>query len=186
MLSNSNKINYFSKFLLILTISGFIFSCSSLSDKEKRIKNIESIQGILFEDPNSMKEGSKRNLEMNTLRDYYKQFVSAYPTDTLSGLYIYNLAMMEADHYKRYEESVNYLERFYREFPNHKNAAKALFLQGFTYAEYLKDFKRAEAVYTKFLQTYPDHEMVESIKFELQNLGKTPEELLNNQIQAND
>jgi len=28
--------------------------------------------------------------------------------------------------------------------------------------------------------------MVESIKFELQNLGKTPEELLNNQIQAND
>jgi len=186
MLSKSVKINHFSKFLLILSISSLIFSCSSLTDKEKRIKDIESIQGILFEDPASVKESSKRNLEMNTLRDYYKQYVAAYPTDSLSGLYIYNLAMMEADHYKRYEESVNYLGRFYREFPNDKNAAKALFLQGFTYAEYLKDFKKAEAVYNKFLQTYPDHEMVASIQFELQNLGKTPEELLNNQIQSND
>jgi outer membrane protein assembly factor BamD (BamD/ComL family) len=186
MLSNSSKSINLSKFLLFLSISSVIFSCSSMSDKEQRIKDIESIQGILFEDPAFVKEGTKRNTEMQTLREYYKQFVTAYPSDTLSGLYIYNLAMMEADHFKRYDESVKYLERFVREFPNHRNAPKALFLEGFTYAEYLKDYKRAEAIYNRFIQLYPNHEMVPSIQFELQNLGKTPEELLNNQLNNHD
>ncbi|GIV45488.1 MAG: hypothetical protein KatS3mg036_0306 [Ignavibacterium sp.] len=51
-------------------------------------------------------------------------------------------------------------------------------MAGFICAENLKDYKRAEYYYKKFLKAYPDHELASSVKVELDNLGKSPEEIL--------
>lgn len=62
--------------------------------------------------------------------------------------------------------------------PNHKRAAQALFLKGFTYDNNMQDHEAARAVYEEFLKKYPKDEFAESARFLLENLGKTDDELL--------
>lgn len=166
-------------------------ACSGKNDKKKRIETITKLEHILFDedaDKNadkdadkdaSLNKGVSTQLEMENLRENYRQFLSSYSADTVSARYVYNWAMMEADFFKNYTASVKLLERFQRDYGTHPMAAKALFLQGFTYSEYLKDYKKAELAYLAFIERFPNHDLVPSIQFELQNLGKSPEELLN-------
>lgn len=154
-------------------------ACSTDSDREKRLQTIKSLEWVLLDDNDTNRSALEKRADALKLIEEYDAFIRAFPKDSLSAVYLYNQAMMQADQFKRYEECAKLLERFQREYPNHSLSAKALFLQAFTYAEYLKDFKRAEAIYRLFLQRYPDHEMVPSVEFELKNLGKSPEELLN-------
>ncbi len=164
---------------LIFTFLWVFMTCSTGSDREKRLQTIETLEWVLLDDNDTNRSAQEKRTDALKLMEEYDAFIRAYPSDSLSAVYLYNQAMMQADQFKRYEESAKLLERFQREYPNHSLSAKALFLQAFTYAEYVKDFKRAEAIYRSFLQRYPDHEMVPSIEFELNNLGKSPEELLN-------
>lgn len=66
----------------------------------------------------------------------------------------------------------------YERFPNHPKAGDALFYEAFTYDADLKDFKKAEAAYKKFMEKNPEHPFVDQAKVMLQNLGKSDEELL--------
>jgi tetratricopeptide (TPR) repeat protein len=169
-----------SKIIWLILIGIFVFkACTSVSDRTKRLQTIEMLEWVLLDDNDTNRSAQEKRTDALKLLEEYQTFVSAYPNDSLSAVYLYNQAMMQADQFKRYEESAKLLERFQREYPNHALAAKALFLQAFTYAEYVKDYKRAELIYRSFLQRYPDNEMVPSIEFELNNLGKSPEELLN-------
>lgn len=169
------KAKHLTLFVLLL----LIVACSSETSKKKQIQTIEEMEKVLFSDDETASVPASKRKEMELLRSSYRTFLQEFPTDTVAARYIYNWAMMDADFFKQYEASALLLERFQREFPQHELAAKALFLQAFTYAEYVKDFTKAELGYKAFLQRYPNHDLVPSIQFELQNLGKSPEELLN-------
>ena len=58
----------------------------------------------------------------------------------------------------------------------------ALFLIGFVYNNHLHNLDSARIAYEQFLTQYPSHEMASSAKFELDNLGKSPEELFRTQL----
>jgi len=62
--------------------------------------------------------------------------------------------------------------------PQHPKAATAQFMKGFIYANDLNQLDKAKAAYEVFLQKYPNDELAESAKMELENLGKSPEELI--------
>lgn len=62
--------------------------------------------------------------------------------------------------------------------PQHPKAATAQFMTGFIYANDLGQLDKAKAAYEAFLQKYPNDELSESAKMELENLGKSPEELI--------
>lgn len=62
-------------------------------------------------------------------------------------------------------------------YPNGKYAAKSIFMIGFVNSNYLGNNKKAEIYYTLFLKKYPDNELVDDAKYELQNLGKRIDEL---------
>ena len=47
----------------------------------------------------------------------------------------------------------------------------------FIYAENLKDLEKAREEFTKFIQDYPEDPLVESAKWELENMGKKLEDL---------
>ncbi|TNE69638.1 tetratricopeptide repeat protein [bacterium] len=168
-----------SSIVLILFVLSMMNACSGFNKKEKQVERIKGLEWVLMDENDTNRSASEKMADAKKLKDEYHQFVSAFPQDTLAPLFLYNIAMLEADQFKNYVESAKLLEQFQREYPEHTLASKALFLQGFTYAEYVKDYKRAELVYRLFIQKYPDSEMVPSIEFELKNLGKSPEELLN-------
>lgn len=62
--------------------------------------------------------------------------------------------------------------------PQHPKAATAQFMTGFIYANDLGDLEKAKTAYETFLQKHPNDELAESAKMELENLGKSPEELI--------
>ena len=62
-------------------------------------------------------------------------------------------------------------ENLKNSFPNSSKVPFALFMQGFIYANMLSDFKLAKIYYTEFLNKYSEHELAESVSFELKYLG---------------
>jgi hypothetical protein len=45
-------------------------------------------------------------------------------------------------------------------------------MSAFIYANDLKDIEKARAAYKSFVETYPQHELVPSVKWELEHLGQ--------------
>ena len=63
------------------------------------------------------------------------------------------------------------------QFPDSKQVPFSLFMQGFIYANMLADFENAKEYYTKFLEKYPNHELYQSVGFELKYLGRDIKEI---------
>ena len=55
--------------------------------------------------------------------------------------------------------------------------AHALFMIGYIYANVVNDPKSAEIEYKSFLEKFPTHELAPSVKFEIEFLGKSIEEI---------
>ena len=78
---------------------------------------------------------------------------------------------------KDFNRAIEEYDNFFKLFPFHKNAASSLFMQGFIYHNSLSDLQMAEKLYLKFLEEYPDHELVLSVRWELDNLGINIDEM---------
>ncbi|MCB9087706.1 MAG: tetratricopeptide repeat protein [Calditrichae bacterium] len=76
-----------------------------------------------------------------------------------------------------YEKAVEYFQKVYNDYPNGLLSSKALFMTGFINANYLQDFEKARESYSLFIEKYPDHELAKDAKFELDLMGKSPDEL---------
>lgn len=74
-----------------------------------------------------------------------------------------------------------------QEYPNGLFSSKALFMLGYINANHMKNFEKAKEYYTEFLEKYPDHELADAARYELENMGKDVEDLpfLNEQPEQN-
>ena len=57
-------------------------------------------------------------------------------------------------------------------------------MAGFILANELNDLSGAKETYELFIQKFPEGSLVDDAKVELENLGKTPEEILMNKIKT--
>ncbi|MBN1637524.1 MAG: tetratricopeptide repeat protein [Ignavibacteriales bacterium] len=76
------------------------------------------------------------------------------------------------------QKAIEFYEKIFKEHSESEEAPKALFMIGFINANELFNMDAAKEAYSMFLDKYPEHELVESAKGELNMLGKTPEEIL--------
>ena len=83
-------------------------------------------------------------------------------------------------------EAVTALEKYIKTFPEGEEYPRVLFLYGYINANDLQKLDVAEKVYLEFLQKYPDAELAESVKFELNNLGKPADKIVLPQNMADD
>jgi hypothetical protein len=79
---------------------------------------------------------------------------------------LWEMAQIEADPRNR----IQYYRDIVNQYPTHKNAAEALFMIGFTYAEELKDFVQARRTFAELKQKYPDSPMLESARWMEENM----------------
>jgi len=70
-----------------------------------------------------------------------------------------------------FSQSIREYEKLMNDFPNSSKVPFALFMQGFIYANTLSDFDLAKNSYSKFLEKYSNHDLAESVSFELKYLG---------------
>jgi TolA-binding protein len=87
---------------------------------------------------------------------------------------------MNARVQEQYEEAIERFSQLVEEYPESDQAAQALFLMGYLYANDLKDYEKAATYYQRYVDQYPDHEMASSAQWELDNLGKNPEDVIGN------
>ena len=71
-----------------------------------------------------------------------------------------------------------FFQKVNADFPNYEKAAVALFYRGFVLENYLGQHDQAKAVYESFLVAYPQHELSETVKLSIQQLGIPLEELV--------
>lgn len=78
---------------------------------------------------------------------------------------------------EQWSEAEKNFQKILDDYPNGMYSSKALFMIGFVNANYLKNFEKARKYYSEFLEKYPNHELADDAKYELENLGKDINEL---------
>lgn len=73
--------------------------------------------------------------------------------------------------------------KVYNSFPDSSETPKALFYAGFILANELQMYDSAKTIYNKFLKVYPQNELTQHIKHEIENIGLTPDQILKNKKQ---
>lgn len=120
----------------------------------------------------------------------YDNLVSDYPTSPKAPYALFQTATFyQNKQVKRenltdaqsFEKAVQRFESLYNKYPNDKLASRALFMAGFIQSNDLRQFPQAKATFNIFLQKYPGDELVVSVKEELNDMGLTPEEIIQRQ-----
>ena len=70
-----------------------------------------------------------------------------------------------------FSKSIGEYRKFSAAFPENNKAPFSIFMQGYIHANELMNHDSASIIYKNFIDKYPNHEMVESVKFELKYLG---------------
>lgn len=83
------------------------------------------------------------------------------------------------------EKAVKLYRQVYDEYPNSSQAPTSLFMAAFILANELNKLHPAEMTYKLFLEKFPNHELAASAKEELNNLGLSPEEILQKKTTPN-
>lgn len=79
---------------------------------------------------------------------------------------------------RQYGKAIDAYKQYIASHPAGQHTAMATFLVGYLYHNELHNLDSAAAVFKEFLEKYPEDEMAPSARFELENLGKSPEELI--------
>jgi len=104
-------------------------------------------------------------------------YASLLPADTLSPLLLIRAAEV-ARVMKKFDKAIELYQWVLSQYPDHPDAADAMFMIAFTWDSDLAQYDSARVWYERFLRTYPDNDFADDARFLLENLGKSEEELL--------
>ncbi len=161
------KYCFFAFFILIL------FSCTP--SKEKLQEQITNAEAELFKNDKGTFVFEDK-LAVKTI-EAYSAFVAAYPEDSLTPEYLFK----KADLFRSLKDAGKSIETYnaiIEKYPDYKKAPYCLFLKGFIYENELNNTAKAKESYEAFLVKYPNHELADDVQFSLNNLGKSPEQLI--------
>jgi TolA-binding protein len=151
--------------ILLISIMALI-SCQS--PKEKQIDRIKSLEA----------SDSSFNVNiMNELNNAYIDFTEKYPDDTHTPEYLLKAAQRSSVLGKP-NESITLFNKIIENYPNSSFSEEALFLKAYTYENNLNETDKAKQTYEDFIHKYPKSQLVEDAKLSLQNVGKSPEEIM--------
>ena len=108
----------------------------------------------------------------------YGAVVGDHPSDSLAAVAQFKIASIQQNNLGDFPAAIASYRRYVELYPSTPQTATATFLIAYVYNNEMHNIDSAAAWYGRFLEAYPGHEMAPSAKFEIQNLGKTPEELL--------
>ena len=110
--------------------------------------------------------------------DLYSKFMEEYPKDSVVPEMMIKQAILQASYIGETAMAVKTLEKIVDNFPKSVQAPQGLFLAGDYYQYKLQDLAAARRCYQKMIDQYPKDPLTVQAKVLIENLGKTPEELL--------
>ncbi|HEX2982698.1 MAG TPA: tetratricopeptide repeat protein [Ignavibacteriales bacterium] len=149
----------------------FLIGCQSKSDQDYFDSAVES-----------WKEGKYEEAIAS-----YNKLVEEYPDSKIapSALFetgkLYQSRIIKALPPKQNSmKAVEAYTKIFKDYPNSEEAPKALFMVGYIQANELFQYEEARKTLHSFLEKYPQHELKFSAEIELENIGKSPEEIFRN------
>jgi TolA-binding protein len=116
----------------------------------------------------------------------YRQLVNHYPQDTLAIAALFASAEIYKNNLSEFNRSLAVYKKIIKDYTSDSKAPNAMFMIGYVYSNDLDDQDNGRKWYTKFIETYPDHMLVPSAKWEIENLGKSLDEIPNLQSISKD
>jgi len=87
-------------------------------------------------------------------------------------------AVAKSDSLKSFMNAILYYKKILKDFGDKPEAESALFMMGFIQANEINQIDSARISYQTFIKKYPNSSMLNSVNLELNNLGKTPDQIL--------
>ncbi len=143
--------------------------------KEKLQEQITNAETALFSNDKGNFVFDEKLVQ--TAIDAYQKYVATFPEDSLTPEYLFK----KADLYRSIrnsEQAIVTYNLISEKYPKYEKAPYCLFLKGFIYENELNKTQEARKAYQTFLDTYPNHDLADDVAFSLNNLGKTPEQLI--------
>lgn len=154
---------------LLLTATLIFPGCKSPSEKDS--SKITAIEEQLKD------EARPDKAKLVELLNLYTSYADKYPEDTLAQLYLYrgvNLCMGMGNGQK----AMVLIDKSINKYPNGSRLAEIVFLKAYVYENYIGRLGKASELYRDFINRFPDHELADDALIAIQNMGKTPEELV--------
>jgi TolA-binding protein len=155
--------------IIFLTLFLFISCSTKKTDKE------------LFDD--AKKNLTEKNIPEAVLS--FDKLIEEYPESNLTPEALSELAAIYQNRQvkslsdtENLEKSVQLFKKLHDDYPNSEYGPSGLFMAGFICANELNNYEEAKAIYQQFLMEYPDNELAPSARAELDNMGLSPEEIL--------
>jgi outer membrane protein assembly factor BamD (BamD/ComL family) len=155
-------------FLLATVIN---VSCSNA--RKEMLQNIENLRQEVYAEAPGIPDPARAD----ALASACLAFAERYPGDTLAPAMIYDAADLMMNMGK-HGEAFSQFERLRRDYPEHEKSEVALFLMAFITENELGDLGRARDLYGQFLKEYPNSDFADDARACIQNLGKSPEDIL--------
>lgn len=165
--------------ILFISLSLVFASCNNSSttneskEPEVTLGDIASLEEDLFGNELASPDMAKAK----ELVDMYINYANQHPNDVASPDFLFKAADISMN-LSSANNTIALFNRILMEYPNYKNTSTIMFLKGFVYEDQLQDYKNAGKCYIEFLEKYPDSDFTDDAKVSLENLGKTPEELI--------
>jgi len=162
------------KFITVIAVIVLLFNgCDS--NKEK----------TLFDSANAK---AKAKNYSEAMKDYQKIIDEYSSSDNAAESYFAIAAMYHMyqipniSKEESLKKAVQYYEKLYEKFPDNEKSPKALFMAAYLKGNELNQLDGARKSYQTFLNKFPGNELAPQAKIELENLGKTPEEILQSRM----
>lgn len=128
-------------------------------------------------------EAAKENSNWDSTLTVSQLLLEEYPQGRFAGWA--RFAVAESHRFKNQpREALDNYKMFIETYPDLQPAAVSLFLVGYLYHNNLQNVDSARYYFEQFLQKYPSHDLAPSVRMEVEMLGKTPQEALNERIAA--
>jgi TolA-binding protein len=161
----------FRNLLMITLIAGGLAACSSAIENDA--EKIKTAEDELY----AADDGFIDKTKALELVDLYIHYADNYPQDSMAVEYLFKGAEFCLN-LGEGQRAIGYYDRVINDYPGFRKAPECLFLKGYIFENYLGDLENAKKIYTEFIERYPDNEFADDAEVSIQNLGKTPEELI--------
>ena len=161
------------KSIYIIFFISIIIFIGCINKHDKKLAEIRELEKTsLF-----TSDGLADSLHIIKLIDAYNGYSTSFPEDSLTPEFLFansRLYIIIND----FNSAIKTLDNIIEKYPSNNRIPDCIFLKANIYENYLHDFVNARKSYEILIDKYPNHNLSKESKILLENLGKSPEELL--------
>jgi len=161
---------------IIISIAFFISCNNANNNTEHKSATLEQIN-VLQEELFNTEVLSPDMQKAKQLATLYIEYASTYPQDMLAPEFLFKASDIYMN-LNNPQKTISLFDEILTKYPAYINTPTILFLKGFVYEDQLNDYENARICYQNFIEKYPGSDFADDAIVSLNNLGKSPEEMI--------